>query len=121
MSQPLPELPGWPWPWPGGGDTAPEPTVYYVRFPDGHIGQITAAFGTEPLLPEGSTTLTQEQYQELRGQMHDAHEARLAQIQAAEEAARLQQYQDLLEVGLPDATARGLSGYDGPSTEQAAG
>jgi hypothetical protein len=121
MSLDLPDVPpGWPWPWPGG-ENPPQPTTHYVQFPDGHIGQITGHAGTEPVLPEGSTLLTQEQYEALRAQLQDAHDARLEQLLAAEEAARLQQYQDLLGVGLPDATARSLSGYDGPQpTAQAA-
>ncbi|MET7720705.1 hypothetical protein [Streptomyces mirabilis] len=114
MSLGLPGLPDWPWPWPDGDDptTPPEPTTHYVQYPDGHISQITAT-GAEPVLAEGAKLLTQEQYEETRAQMLEAHEARLVELQAGEEAAQLQQYKDLRAVGLPEATARSLSGYTG--------
>jgi hypothetical protein len=113
MAVGLPGLPGWPWPWPGGDDpTPPEPTTYYVLYPDGHIGQITAT-GTDPVLPEGAKLLTQEEYEETRAQMLEAHEARLAELEAAETAQQLAGYTALVAVGIPEAVARSLSGYEG--------
>lgn len=119
MSQPLPGTPGWPWPWPwpGGEEpTPPEPTIYYLRYAEGHLGQVTVT-GPEPVIPEGATLLTQEQYEQERGLMLQAHQERLDQLQAEEAAARLAQYEELKAVGLSEPTARSLSGYDGPQTE----
>lgn len=108
-------LPGWPWPSPGGGDpmAPPEPVVYFLRYLDGHLGKITVT-GMEPVIPEGATVLTQEQYEQERGRMLQEHQDRLDELQAAEAAARLAQYEELRGVGLSEATARSLSGYDGP-------
>ncbi|MFD5570500.1 hypothetical protein [Streptomyces cadmiisoli] len=114
-------LPGWPWPWSGGGEPPAEPVVHFLRYADGHIGQITVT-GMEPVIPEGATVLTQEQYEATRAEITQAHEARLADLQSAESAARLRQYAELTSVGLSDETARSLSGYDGPQVvDQTAG
>jgi hypothetical protein len=99
MSLGLPGLPEWPWPDGDDPTTPPKPTTHYVQYPDGHISQITAT-GAEPVLAEGAKLLTQEQYEETRAQMLEAHEARLTELQAG-------------AVGLPEATARSLSGYTG--------
>lgn len=116
MTQPLPGWP-WPWPWPGGENPEPpEPTVYYLRYADGHLGQITAT-GVEPVIPEGATVLTQVQYEEAVGAMREAHEARLAEVLDAEEAQRRQAYEALAAVpGIPEEVARSLSGYTGTAT-----
>ncbi|MFJ4469621.1 hypothetical protein ACIP2X_19335 [Streptomyces sp. NPDC089424] len=116
-------LPGWPLPWTGEGapPAPPEPVVHFLRYADGHIGQI-AVTGMDPVIPEGAEVLTQQQYEATRAEINQAHEARLADLQAAEAAARLRQYEELRTVGLSDGTARSLSGYDGPQVEeQAAG
>ncbi|WP_328427933.1 hypothetical protein [Streptomyces sp. NBC_00443] len=87
----------------------------YVLFPDGMLSQITASAVTEPALPEGAKLVTQERYEELRGQMRERHEARLAEMEAVEAQLRRDQYDDLLAAGVREATARSLSGYDGPA------
>ncbi|WP_405759420.1 hypothetical protein OG234_13100 [Streptomyces sp. NBC_01420] len=114
MTVPVPDLPGWPWPWPWpDGESPLEPVLYYLRYADGHLGQITVT-GLEPVVPEGATLLTQLQYEEAVGEMRDAHAARLAEALSAEEAQRRAAYEALTAVpGIPEDVARSLSGYGG--------
>ncbi|WP_328638348.1 hypothetical protein [Streptomyces canus] len=102
------EIPGLPLP-----DLTPK--ILYVLFPDGMLGRVEMTVGTEPALREGAKLITQERYEELRGQMRDRHEARLAEMEAVEAQLRRDQYDDLLAAGIREATARSLSGYDGPA------
>ncbi|MGA5202826.1 hypothetical protein [Streptomyces variegatus] len=106
----VPGLPGLPLP-------DPVPKILYVLFPDGMLGQVTTTAGAEPVLTEGAKLVTQERYEELRAQMRERHEARLAEMEAVEAQLRREQYDDLRAAGVREATARSLSGYDGPAEE----
>lgn len=108
------DIPGLPDLRSGGFEPAPQPTIHHILFPDGRLSQITVTNGQEPVLVDGAKLVAPEVYEELRAKMRAAHEARVTELLAAEEDARRQQYEDLRGVGLPEATARGLSGYTGP-------
>ncbi|MYR61129.1 hypothetical protein GTY54_34530 [Streptomyces sp. SID625] len=101
-----------PLPWPH--DPAPEPTVRYVQFADGTLGRITVSDGLDPVLPDGVKFVTEEVYEALRAAMREQHGARVAAMFAAEKEARRTQYEDLVAAGIPEATARALSGHGGP-------
>jgi hypothetical protein len=106
----VPGLPGLPLP-----DLVPK--VLYVLFSDGMLGQVTTTAGVEPVLAEGAKFVTQDRYEELRAQMRERHEARLAEMHAEEQAIKRQTYEDLRTIGTPEVTARALSGYDGPAAD----
>jgi hypothetical protein len=91
------------------------PQTLYVQFPDGTVGQLTVTGDLAPALTEGAKFVTQEVFEELRGRMREQHDARLAAMHAEEKEAARQTYEDLRTIGTPDATARTLSGYDGPA------
>jgi hypothetical protein len=118
MSTGSPGLLGWPWPWPGGDGedppAPPEPVTSYLHLADGTLSQITVT-GTDPVIPEGAKLVTQEEYEQLRGAMLEAREARIAELMAAEEESMRTQYADLKAAGIPEATARALSRYEGPA------
>jgi F0F1-type ATP synthase epsilon subunit len=90
----------------------PEPLTLWVLHESGALSRITVTGGILPVLPDGARLLTQEAYEELQAQMRQAHDDRLAEMQAAEEQQRREQYEDLRAVGLREETARTLSGYD---------
>jgi hypothetical protein len=95
----------------------PETVTRFVRFPDGTLGRITVTEGLEPVLPDGAKLVTQEVYEELRAQMKDQHQARIGELLAVEKESRRTQYEDLRAAGIPEATARALSGHGGPLDE----
>jgi hypothetical protein len=92
----------------------PEQVTRYVQFPDGVLGRIVVGAGLDPELPHGAKFVTEEVYEELRAQMREQHDARVAEMLAAEKDARRQQYEDLVAAHIPEATARALSGHGGP-------
>ncbi|MER5904331.1 hypothetical protein ABT150_30225 [Streptomyces mirabilis] len=91
----------------------PEPGTRYIRFPDGVLGRITVVGDLEPELPDGAKYVTQEVYEELRAELREQHDTRVAEMLATEKDARRQQYEDLVAAGIPEATARALSGHGG--------
>jgi hypothetical protein len=93
----------------------------YVLFPDGMLGRITTSAVAEPALPEGAKLVTQERYEELRAQMRERHETRLAETLAAEKESRREQYEELVQLpGISEATARALTGHGGPLDDDSA-
>ncbi|MGW1801501.1 hypothetical protein ACWCQN_37695 [Streptomyces sp. NPDC001984] len=101
-----------PWPWSDG--PAPEPTTVYALYEDGTLGQLTAVLDSgKPVLSRPGRLLTRDEYETLRGQMTDAHNARLAELEAADEARQASAFRDLTKASIPEATARALSGYTG--------
>ncbi|MDH6489685.1 hypothetical protein [Streptomyces sp. SAI-127] len=109
------DIPGLPLP---DFEPAPEPTIYHVLFPDGVLGRVTVTGSQKPVLAGGAKLVTQEVYDMLRAQMLEAHEARVAEMLAAEEDVQRQQYEDLRAVGIPETTARSLSGYGGQAAAE---
>ncbi|MGW0086555.1 hypothetical protein [Streptomyces sp. NPDC003393] len=103
-----------PWPWPGDGP-APEPVKHWVIYDDGVTGQLTVTGDGPPVLSRPGRLVTQEEYEAHRAQMQAAHDERIAELQAAETAEALRQFQDLRAAGIPEATARQLSSYTGPA------
>jgi hypothetical protein len=109
-------------------DIPPVSLTFYVVFENGALGRITAAEGLEPVLADGAKLVSQAVWEGLQAQMREQHEARVAELEAEEEETRRRQYEDLRAVGMPEATARSLSGFtgqavteDAKSAEQAAG
>lgn len=101
----IPGLPGIP---------VPTPRVLYVLHESGALGQITVNGDLEPILADGARLLTQAVYEQMRAQMQEDREARLAALQAADEKQQVTAYRDLRAAGIPEATARALSRYEGP-------
>ncbi|PWI15939.1 hypothetical protein DI272_18550 [Streptomyces sp. Act143] len=86
----------------------------FVQFADGVLGRMEVGVGLDPELPEGAKFVTEEVYEELRATLREQHDARVAEMLAAEKDARRQQYEDLVAASIPEATARALSGHGGP-------
>lgn len=106
------QLPGL-WPWLGGGDPGPE-TRRWVQYEDGTLGRITTTQRGEPVLARPGRLLTQGEYDVLLTAMRAAHDERVAALKGADAARQVRAYRDLVSAGIPEATARQLSGYTGP-------
>ncbi|MEZ7005814.1 hypothetical protein [Streptomyces sp. AD55] len=87
----------------------------FAAFDDGVVARITVQGDREPALTRGGRLISEAEYEERRAAMAAAHDARLAELHELETARCLTQYQDLTRAGIPDATARSLSGYTGPA------
>jgi hypothetical protein len=70
-----------------------------------------------PDLPEGATALTEEEYTAALAQVEADRQAAAEQRQEEAEAAQLADYQALRAAGIPEASARRMSGYTGPEPE----
>ncbi|MCF3960600.1 hypothetical protein [Streptomyces fuscigenes] len=115
MTDTTPELPGPPWPWPGC-DPTPDPITAWVQYEDGSLGSITVTGGQLPELARPGRLITQAEFETLNAAMSAAHTSRLQDMAEEETARQTREYQDLRKAGIPEETARRLSGYTGSAT-----
>jgi flagellar biosynthesis/type III secretory pathway protein FliH len=95
-------------------------TLYY-RTADGALVSRTVS-GDQvegPELPEDATVLTEEEYTAARAEVEAARQAHAAQLAAEAEAAQREDYEALRALGVPEVSARRMSGYTGPDLEPA--
>ncbi|MEV0016699.1 hypothetical protein [Streptomyces tendae] len=92
----------------------PDTTLYY-RTAGGALASQAASGDTAaaPELPEGATELTREEYDTELGAVQAARQEHAEDLVAADEAAQSADYEALRASGIPDATARRLTGYTG--------
>ncbi|HLL36317.1 MAG TPA: hypothetical protein VK545_21095 [Streptomyces sp.] len=100
-----------------GAQPIGEERTYWVIYDDGSTGQITATGESEPDLTRPGRLVTQEEYEARLEEIRAARAAHLEELLEAEAAQQLAEYRDLRAAGIPDATARRLSGYTGPDPE----
>lgn len=95
----------------------PDTTLYY-RTAGGALASQAASGETAgtPALPEGATALTQEEYEAELAAIEAARQEHAEDLVAADEANQSADYQALRASGIPEATARRLTGYTGPDT-----
>ena len=89
-------------------------TIYY-RFADGSVAEKVVTVPAEDTVvtpPEGATEITKEQYDTELAAIEAANAAALAETQAADRARQREDYEALLAAGIPEATARRMSGYE---------
>jgi hypothetical protein len=84
--------------------------TFYYEYPDGSLAErVTTA--AEPVHPEGVTLLTEAEYASKLAAAEAAQEQHQADIRAEETAAKQAAYDALIAVGIPEASARQISGY----------
>lgn len=91
-----------------------ESVSFYAVYDDGSIGQLRVPAGApEPVLSKPGRLVDEEEFQDAL----DAIKAEAAQQAAADDAARRAlakaDYDALVAAGIPDASARRLSGHTG--------
>lgn len=91
----------------------PEATTYYVLFEDGSASLMTSTTGEEPPLAKPGRFVDREEYETRKGEIRAAREAHVADLQAEDEQRTREDYEALIATGVPEATARRLSGYTG--------
>ncbi|PSK57990.1 hypothetical protein B0E38_01835 [Streptomyces sp. 111WW2] len=95
----------------------PETTTFYVLFDDGSASLMTSTTGEEPPLPKPGRFVDQTEYEERRDAIRAEREEYVAELQAEDERRTREDYEALIATGVPEATARRLSGYTGPGEE----
>lgn len=94
----------------------PNTETFYVVYDDGSIEQLTMT-GTGPLVPvldKPGRITSKAEYDQYKTVMDERHAIYLAELSAAEQSTMRTDYDALIAAGMPDATARRLSGYTGP-------
>lgn len=89
-------------------------TVVYYKLPDGSFGRQTSSTGPVEL-PDGAVIITEAEYLELLAAFEAERARRAAETAAAELAQAKADYDVLIALGVPDATARRMSGYNPPA------
>lgn len=100
--------------------TATEPeaeTTYYALFEDGSASRMTSTTGEEPPLSKPGRYVDEAAYEERQAQLAAAREEHVAALLAADEERTRADYEALRAAGIPEATARRLSGYEGADTD----
>ncbi|MGX1514037.1 hypothetical protein [Streptomyces collinus] len=95
----------------------PDTTLYY-RTAGGALASQAASgeAAGPPALPEGATELSAEEYATELAEIQAARQDHAADLIAADEANQSADYEALRASGIPEATARRLTGYTGPDT-----
>ncbi|MFZ4160432.1 hypothetical protein ACOZDE_18675 [Streptomyces griseoincarnatus] len=94
-------------------------TIQYFRTADGVLAsRKTTGDAEEPQpLPEGATALTEEEYEAALVDVETARQQYAEELVATDEANQSADYTALRTSGIPEATARRLTGYNGPDIE----
>lgn len=87
-------------------------TIYYRYSDSGAVGTRASSSDAQLEPPEGAVVITESEYNAAVGEMSDAYDQLDEQAEAEQRANAEADYKALLDVGLPEATARRLSGYE---------
>jgi hypothetical protein len=87
-----------------------EVTDWYVIYDDGSAGHMQVLAETEPVLSRPGRFVTRDEYSDRLGELNAATAAYVAELTAADEARQTADYEALLAAGVPDDTARRMSG-----------
>lgn len=90
---------------------ATAPRTYWLLYENGALARIEAV-GDEVQVPEGAQLLTEAEYEERVQQWQEDNDAHVAALKAADRARQTEDYEALIALGVPDATARRLSGLE---------
>lgn len=95
-----------------------EKTIYY-RFPDGSVAERIVTGGDGDVTPpEGAVEITEEEYRAALAAIEEQIEQERQAQREAEQARIKADYEALRALGVPEETARRLTGYTGPDPEE---
>lgn len=83
----------------------------YYRTPAGVIGEIQESHAGSTPLPEDAEEITEQEWQQEMADWQADKDAHIADLRAADAARQQEDYEALRAAGLPEATARRLSGF----------
>ncbi|MEU8870423.1 hypothetical protein AB0D24_04520 [Streptomyces javensis] len=91
-----------------------ETTIYY-RYDNGSVAKrVVAGAGEDIPVPDGATVITEEEYTAALAAIEEANEAQRQEEEAQHQAQVRADYDALRALGVPEETARRLTGYTGP-------
>lgn len=100
-----------------GAQVAGETTEYFAIFDDGSVRRITVTNGTPPVFSKPGRWVTEEEYKERLAEIQTVRDQARADQEAQDRARTWEDYQALRAAGVPEASARRMSGYTGPEVE----
>lgn len=90
---------------------SPSTTTRYYRTPTGVIGEIQESHAGSTPLPPGAEEITAEEHATALQEWQANKDASIREQRAADAARQQEDYEALRAAGLPEATARRLSGF----------
>ena len=93
-----------------------EPVVFYVIYEDGSVEVLTVTGDpdAEPVLSKPGRIASKIEYDQYLAVLEEQHAIYLAEIAAREQQVLKADYDALIAAGIPEATARRITGYTGP-------
>ncbi|WP_433341755.1 hypothetical protein [Streptomyces sp. CA-253872] len=90
-----------------------EPRTFWVLYEDGSAGRISAdaAEDEPPTLAKAGRVVTEEEYDAYVTALAAQRDEHLAEVRDQEQARAREDYDALRVAGVPEATARRMSGY----------
>lgn len=85
----------------------------YVRHGDGSVSAVEVLGRGEHVAQPGDVEIGQEEYERIRAEHVAARESHVADLLEGDEQRMRGDYEALIVVGIPEGTARRLSGYQG--------
>jgi hypothetical protein len=99
-----------------------ETTLYYRTAGGLLTSRVISGEDVEtPRVPEGATVLTEAEYAEALAAVQAERAAYAQQLTETDQANQEADYSALIAAGVPDSTARRLTGYTGPNIEPESG
>lgn len=92
----------------------PGTTTFYVIYEDGSIEVQTLPDGTDPVLNKPGRVSGKVEYDQYLARLQELNATWLAETHAREQQVQKADYDALVAAGIPDATARRITGYAGP-------
>ncbi|WP_405759418.1 hypothetical protein OG234_13090 [Streptomyces sp. NBC_01420] len=91
----------------------------HVLYDTGAVAEVETTGDVEDYpLPAGAEVITAEEYAQRLADIQAAQQAAADEVAAQEEQQQSDDYAALLALGVPEATARRMSGYTGPTEEE---
>lgn len=90
--------------------------TFYVIYEDGSVEEqiLPDTSGVEPVLSKPGRVSGQIEYEQYKTRIEELNRIWLAETNARQQAIQKVDYDGLILAGIPDATARRLTGYTGP-------
>ena len=88
-------------------------TVIYAIYDDGSIEQQRIEGADDPILSKPGRLVSEEEYQQALSVLVEHHADMVTSLETAEQQSIRSDYETLIATGIPEGTARRLTGYVG--------
>ncbi|MFK0063329.1 hypothetical protein ACIQTN_29390 [Streptomyces werraensis] len=95
-----------------GASPLGRPVDWYVIYDDGTAAHLQVVGEVEPVLGRPGRLVSEEEYGERMAQLRESSAEHVAALEAADVARQETDYQGLRAAGVPEDTARRMSGYE---------